>query len=92
MSSDKALRKEFQERKDQNEKIFPLSARVSNIGSMGTAILIYLAISIFSGALWGIVSVVPLLGPLLSLMVQMINLYCLAGIVTAVLFYRNLIG
>ena len=73
-------------------RFFPLSARVSNIGSMGTAILIYLAISIFSGALWGIVSVVPLLGPLLSLMVQMINLYCLAGIVTTVLFYRNLIG
>ncbi|PWM25131.1 MAG: hypothetical protein DBX44_02890 [Oscillospiraceae bacterium] len=73
-------------------RFFPISARVDSIGSMGKAIVFYLAVSAAAGILLGYLISVPLLGPLIALAVQMVNLYCLGGIVTAVLFYRNLIG
>ncbi len=66
---------------------FPLSARAYDLKSLLVAILIYIAVSAATGFALGLLSWIPLLGRLLSIASQLIDLYCLAGIVVAVMIY-----
>ncbi len=62
---------------------FPLSAKAYDIKSLLIVALIYIAISVISGFALGLISWIPLVGKIFSIVSQLIDFYCLSGIVVA---------
>lgn len=77
------------------KKLFPLSFRfAAAIGNLIVGILIYLVVAAIGGAILsviGILAVIPILGWLLGIVLGLVgslmDIYCLAGIVIAVLVF-----
>lgn len=66
---------------------FPLSAKAYGLKSLLVVILIYIAASVATGIVLGLFGWIPLLGKVLGIASQLIDLYCLAGIVVAIMVY-----
>ncbi|KAF5029660.1 hypothetical protein DSECCO2_646270 [anaerobic digester metagenome] len=66
---------------------FPLSAKAYDLKSLLIVILLYIAASVAAGIVLGLLSWVPLVGKILSIVSQLIDFYCLAGIVVAFMIY-----
>lgn len=70
---------------------FPLSAKVNDVKSLVISILIYIAISIVIGFVLGFFTWIPLVGTLVKLISGLADLYCLAGIVVAIMIFAKVI-
>ncbi|WMJ84755.1 hypothetical protein ACS3UN_05535 [Oscillospiraceae bacterium LTW-04] len=68
-------------------EFFPLSAKAYDLKTFLIVILIYIAVSAVTGIVLGLFSWIPLLGKVLGIVSQLIDLYCLAGIVVAIIIY-----
>lgn len=66
---------------------FPLSAKAYDLKTLLIISLIYIAASVATGVVLGLLSWIPLLGTVFTIVSQLIDLYCLAGIVVAIMIY-----
>lgn len=66
---------------------FPLSAKAYDLKTLIIISLVYIAASVATGAVLGLLRWIPLLGTVLAIVSQLIDLYCLAGIVVAIMIY-----
>ncbi len=66
---------------------FPLSAKAYDLKSLLVIALVYIAVSVATGFVLGLIGWIPLIGRLLGIVSQLVDLYCLAGIVVAVMIY-----
>lgn len=66
---------------------FPLSAKAYDLKSLLIIALVYIAASVATGFVLGLVGWIPLVGKLFIIISQLIDLYCLAGIVVAAMIY-----
>lgn len=68
-------------------EFFPLSAKALDLKSLIIVILIYIAASVLSGIVFNLFMGILILGKVASIISQLIDLYCLAGIVVAIMLY-----
>lgn len=68
-------------------EFFPLSAKTYDLKSLLIVVLIYIVVSVATGIVLGLLSWIPLLGKIIGIASQLIDLYCLAGIVVAIMIY-----
>ena len=74
------------------QKLFPLSFKYSDsVASLVIGILIYLVGDIIAGVVIGLLSAIPLIGIVFSLVGSLVGLYCLAGIVIQVLVFTKVL-
>ncbi len=72
---------------DKAKKIFPLSFRGASLKDMVIGILLYMAINVVAGWVLGLLSGIPLVGAVCTLVAWVISFYTLGGIVFTVLNY-----
>ena len=75
------------------QKVFPYSLNVKekDVASLVVSIIIYLALALVVGiAIW-IVGLIPILNILGGILGTIVELYCLVGIILAVLKYLNVL-
>ncbi len=74
---------------DTIKPFFPLNNKVQkgNAGSLAIAILLYLAVSVVCGIILGLLSLIPFVGILTTIVGALVGLYCLAGIVLAIVAF-----
>lgn len=70
---------------------FPQAFAADNTKSLGIAVLIYVAIAFVVSLVIGFLSWIPILGFVLSILGWLINLYCVAGIILAILVFLKVI-
>lgn len=72
-------------------KYFPLNDKVvkEQVNTLIVAIVIYLVASVVVSVIIGILSFIPVLGILLLLVSFLFGIYCLVGIVLAIIKYVN---
>ncbi len=68
-------------------KVFPYSLGAKEIKEVVIKILVYLVVGVVVGFFIGILTKIPLLGLIFSLVGAVVDLYCFVGIVIAVLDY-----
>ena len=76
---------------DMLKKFFPFSFKVGNLSELIIRIVIYLVASIVIGFVLGLLGGIPLIGKIGKLISDLIGLYCLVGIVLAVLDFFKLL-
>ena len=70
---------------------FPLSAKAYDVKSLLIIALIYIAISVVTGFLFGLVNWLPLVGFIFRIVSRLIDFYCLSGIVVAAIICFRLV-
>lgn len=70
---------------------FPLSAKATDVKALVISILIYVGISVVTGFVLGLLTWIPLIGTLISFVSGIADLYCLAGIVVAIMIFAKVI-
>ncbi|MBQ4553272.1 MAG: hypothetical protein IJA59_10025 [Clostridia bacterium] len=76
---------------DMLKKIFPFSFKSKEVKDLVINIVIYLVASIVGGWLLGLLGGIPLLGVIFDLIGSLFGLYCLVGIVLAVLDFLKIL-
>lgn len=76
---------------DLLKKYFPWSFKASDGKALAIAILIYIVIGIVGGLIIGLLSWIPVIGWLLSIVGGLLDLYTLVGIILAVLFFAKVL-
>ena len=76
---------------DMLKKFFPFSFKSKEVKDLVINIVIYLVASIVGGWLLGLLGGIPLLGVIFDLIGSLFGLYCLVGIVLAVLDYLKIL-
>lgn len=72
-------------------EFFPLSAAAVTLKSFIFTVIVYIAASALSGFLLGLLTFLPLIGSAISFVSQLIDLYCLAGIVVSVMIFFKVV-
>ena len=74
---------------EQLAKYFPLNNKVEkgNIASLVIAIVIYLIAPSIAGIIVGLLSFLPLVGSILGLVSSLFGIYCLVGLIFAIIKY-----
>lgn len=70
---------------------FPLSAAAVTLKRFLLAVVVYIAASALSGFLLSSLTAIPLLGGAVGFISQLIDLYCLGGIVVSVMVFFKVI-
>ncbi len=73
------------------KKYFPVTAKTNDVMSLVIAIVIYVVASAVVGAIAGLLWWIPVIGWLLGIISTLAGIYCLAGIVLAVLDFLGTI-
>lgn len=76
---------------DMLKKFFPFSFKSKDVKDLVINIVVYLLASILVGWVLGLLSGIPILGVLFSLIGSLFGLYCLVGAVLAVLDYLKIL-
>lgn len=76
---------------DMLKKFFPFSFKSKEVKDLIINIVIYLVVSIVGGWVLGLLSGIPVIGAVASLVGSLLGLYCLVGIVLAVLDYLKIL-
>ena len=66
-------------------ELFPLSAKVKDIKSLIISILLYIALSVITGFVLGLLTGLPLIGTAIGFVSRLIDLYCLGGMVVSIM-------
>jgi uncharacterized Tic20 family protein len=74
---------------EQLAKYFPLNNKVEkgNVASLVIAIVIYLIAPSIAGIIVGLLSFIPLVGSILGLVSSLFGIYCLVGLIFAIIKY-----
>lgn len=73
------------------KSLFPWSFKNKTMKDLIVSILIYMAINIVGGLVFGLLSVVPLIGFVFSLLGGALGIYTLAGVILASLHFFGLL-
>ena len=73
------------------KSLFPWSFKNKTMKDLIISILIYMAINIVGGLVFGLLSVVPLIGFVFSLLGGLLGIYSLAGVILASLHFFGLL-
>ncbi|MBQ8321749.1 MAG: hypothetical protein IJX92_05235 [Clostridia bacterium] len=76
---------------DMLKKIFPLSFGVKDLGNLIVKVLIYLVVGIIAGVAIGILAAIPVINLVTGIAGTLVDLYCVAGIVIAILDYLKIL-
>ena len=76
---------------DMLKKYFPFSFKAKDVKDLVINIVIYLVVSIVSGWVLGLIGAIPVIGLIADLVGALLGLYCLVGIVLALLDYFKLL-
>jgi len=76
---------------DMLKKFFPFSFKTANLRELIIRIAIYLVASVVIGALLGLLGKVPLIGFVFNFVAGLVGLYCLVGVVLAVLDFLKML-
>ena len=76
---------------DQLKKFFPWSFKATDIKSLIVAIIIYIIIGFVGGLIIGLLSAIPAIGLLFKLVGSLLELYTLAGVILAILFFAKVL-
>ncbi len=76
---------------DMLKKIFPVSFRKDDVAGLVIGILIYLAIGLVAGLIIGLVPSLPVLGLIKWILGTVMEIYCLTGIVLAILHFVKVV-
>ena len=71
--------------------LFPWSFKNKTMKDLIVSILIYMAINIVGGLVFGLLSAIPLLGVVFSLLGGALGIYTLAGVILASLHFFGLL-
>jgi len=70
---------------DMLKKFFPFSFGAKDVANLVIKIIIYLVVGTVLGIVIGLLAGIPVIGIVVSLVCSLIDLYCLAGIIIAIL-------
>lgn len=73
------------------KSLFPWSFKNKTMKDLIVSILIYMAINIVGGILFGLLSAIPLIGFVFSLLGGLLGIYTLAGVILASLHFFGLL-
>lgn len=76
---------------DMLKKYFPFSFKAKDVKDLVINIVIYLVVSIVGGWVLGLIGAIPVIGLIADLVGALLGLYCLVGIVLALLDYFKLL-
>ena len=77
---------------DMIKTIFPYSFGAKDLKALAIKIVVYLVVGAIVGLLCGVIGLIPLLGAIIAWAVGgIVSIYCLAGIVIAVLDYMKVL-
>ena len=76
---------------DTLKKLFPWSFKNKSMKDLIVSILIYMAINIVGGLVFGLLSAIPLIGFVFSLISGLPGIYTLAGVILASLHFFGLL-
>ena len=77
---------------DTLKKLFPISFKYAgDITQLIIGILIYVVGGAIAGAVIGLLSAIPVIGLVFSLVGSLLGIYCLAGIVIEVLLFAKIL-
>ena len=76
---------------DMLKKYFPFSFKAKDVKDLVINIVSYLVVSIVGGWVLGLIGAIPVIGLIADLIGALLGLYCLVGIVLALLDYFKLL-
>ena len=76
---------------DKVKQFFPISVKGTDVKSLIVAIIIYLVVGFVGGLIIGLLGAIPLVGWLFSIIGWLLDIYCLVGIVLAVLYFLGVL-
>lgn len=76
---------------DTLKKIFPHAFKPTDVASLVITILLYIVFDVVAGAIIGLLSGLPIIGFLFSIVGSLVGIYATAGIVIAILVYCKVI-
>lgn len=76
---------------DKVKKFFPFSVKGTDIKSLVISIIIYIVIGFVGGLIIGLLGAIPLIGLLFRIVGWLLDIYCLVGIVLAVLHFLGVV-
>ncbi|MCD8056112.1 MAG: hypothetical protein LUE25_05300 [Clostridiales bacterium] len=71
--------------------LFPISFRDRSLTGLVIAIVIYVVVGAVAGAVIGFLSSIPILGIIFSIIGALVDIYCLVGLVLAILYYAKVV-
>ena len=72
-------------------KYFPISARAKDLGGLLVSILIYIVVGFLIGLGLKVLSILPLIDILLSIIGWVVELYIAVGVVVAILVFLKIV-
>ena len=76
---------------DTVKKLWPHALKTKDVKSLVITIIVYIVINFILGLVLGLLAAIPLLGFVFNIVSWLVSIYCLAGIVLAVLNYFKLL-
>ena len=76
---------------DTVKKLWPHALRTKDVKSLVITIILYIVANFVLGLVLGLLAAIPLLGFIFSILSWVVSIYCLVGIVLAVLNYFKLL-
>ncbi len=73
------------------KKYFPFQATEADVKSLVIAILLYIIVGFIAGLVMVLVALIPVINLLLGIVGALVDLYCLAGIVLAILDFLGVL-
>ena len=73
------------------KKYFPFKATEADVKSLVIAIVLYLVVGAIAVVVMAVVALVPIVNLLLGVVGTLVDLYCLAGIVLAILDFLGIL-
>jgi len=70
---------------------FPLSAKATTGKGLAISIICYLLLSVVTGFVLGFLTRIAVIGPVISFVSQLIDLYCLGGIVVSIMKFAKVL-
>ena len=76
---------------DTLKKFFPHAFKATDVKALVIAIIIYIVIGFVGGLIIGLLSAIPLIGWLFSIVGALLEIYTLAGIILAILVFAKVL-
>lgn len=76
---------------DALKKFFPLSFKEGDTKQLIVTIVIYVIVALVVGLVLGLLGKIPLIGWIFRLVSWLIRVYCIAGVVLAILYFLNIV-
>ena len=76
---------------DKLKKIFPYSFGAAGVKALVIKIVVYIVVGFVVGLVLGLLGAIPLLGIIFRIIGWVVDIYCLVGIILAVLDYMKVL-